>query len=236
MITYQANEEPSDGEGTLRHHNAKARATFRIQSADLFNGWAAVQEFFFPRTETATVDIGWHEAAWLLTMTYELQQPGEFATISWDGRFTIDQDSKLDGEGSGIILIHSDSVGCAGPGGETTAYDSEVEFSFDIGGRSRPRVSGTGNEFVLEIEGTDHNAATTLSNSECEIDDENLFWGIAIPLWRFASKRSTLSDPRRNQIAAEHPPAVIVLRRLTDDPDVRKMKGGRFGPAFGPEP
>ena len=173
QIVYQASEEAADGDGDFHHRNAKIEAVFRIQSADLFNGWAAVQEFFFPRTIISEVDIGWHEAAWLLIMTYELQQPGEFASITWEGLFAVGEDGKLDGEGTGTILVHSDQVGCAGGG--QTGYDSEVSFGFEIGGQSRPRVVGEGNEFVLEISGTEHQATTMLSNPECEIDDENLF-------------------------------------------------------------
>lgn len=175
LITYLADPEPADGDGNLHHENAWIRATFRIQSADLFNGWAAVQEFFFPRTMGAVVDIGWHEASWLLTMTYEMRDGGDLAAVTWDGLFVVDEDDHLQGTGTGVVLVHSNQVGCAGPGGKVTDYDSEVTFSFEIGGVRRPRVAGTGNEFELQISGTGHQATTSLSNSECEIDPENLF-------------------------------------------------------------
>lgn len=43
------------------------------------------------------------------------------------------------------------------------------------------------------------------------------FWATVLSLFRLAAKRSTMADLRRDEIASEHPPAVVVLTRIPNE-------------------
>ncbi len=101
---WEARQEPSAGEGTEYEEDGTIEAVVRIQQGDVFNFFAGMQEFFLPRTETTTIDVGWHESDWILVMSINIEEQITGGILSanytWDGRFSVDEDNNLQGEGT----------------------------------------------------------------------------------------------------------------------------------------
>lgn len=103
-VVWEARQEPSAGEGAEYQEDGTIEAVVRIQHGDVFNLFAGMQEFFLPRTETATISVGWHESDWILVMSINIEEQITGGILSanytWDGRFSVDEDNNLQGEGT----------------------------------------------------------------------------------------------------------------------------------------
>ena len=101
---WEARQEPSAGAGTEYEEDGTVEAVVRIQHGDVFNFFAGLQEFIMPRTETATISVGWHESDWILVMSINIEEQITGGILSanytWDGRFSVDEDNNLQGEGT----------------------------------------------------------------------------------------------------------------------------------------
>jgi len=104
---WEARREPSGGEGEEHSEDGTVEAVVRIQHGDVFNIFAGLQEFFLPRTETIAIPVGWHESDWILIMSINIEEQimgAELSTnYSWDGRFTVDENYNLHGEGTVFV-------------------------------------------------------------------------------------------------------------------------------------
>jgi len=136
-VVYAARHEPSGGEGEEYEQPGTVEAVVRIQNGDVFNLFAGLQEIIMPRTETATITMGWHESAWILSMSLDAELGESFINFSWDGRFIVKDDYSLDGEGQVTItgstgtckVYENDNLVHEGPPGSI-----DGSFPFEIGG------------------------------------------------------------------------------------------------------
>jgi hypothetical protein len=120
----------------------------------VFNIFAGLQEFFLPRTETIAIPVGWHESDWILIMSINIDEQisgGDLrANYSWDGRFTVDENFELHGEGTVFVTgsVYFPLIDNA-PGVDCPPANLDGGFPFVIGGEQALKPVGLG--FMLEI-------------------------------------------------------------------------------------
>lgn len=186
-VTYQANTEDADGDGDFKNKNGTITVTYRVQMGDVFNLWAGVQEIFVPRTETTQINIGWHEVAWKVTITVDIENSsGQGSNIGvYEGLFVVLDDGSLDGEGFATITGHDPGAGCidfdAG-GTRTITIDYTASFPFEISGKKEPRLAG-GDQFNFVITGGEEDTFN-LTVSDCVIEDDSLLSGFVFAFFK----------------------------------------------------
>ena len=138
-VVWTARREPSGGEGEEKKEEATVEAAVQIQHGDVFNIFAGLQEFILPRTETITIPVGWHESDWILIMSINIDEQisgGELrANYSWDGRFAVDENYQLHGEGTVFVTgsVYFPLVDNA-PGVDCPPANLDGGFPFEISG------------------------------------------------------------------------------------------------------
>ncbi len=151
---WEARREPSGGEGEEQVEDGTVEAVVRIQQGDVFNIFAGLQEFFLPRTETITIPVGWHESDWILIMSINIEEQisgGDLrANYSWDGRFAVDENYNLQGEGTVFVTgsVYFPLIDNA-PGIDCPPAKLDGGFPFEIGGEQA--LEWYGQVFKLEI-------------------------------------------------------------------------------------
>lgn len=153
-VIWEARQEPSGGEGDEYTENGTVEAVVRIQQGDVFNIFAGLQEFFLPRTETIAIPVGWHESDWILIMSIDIEKQisgGDLrANYSWKGRFAVDENHNLHGEGT-VFVLGSVSFPLLdnAPSVDCPPANLDGGFPFVIGGEQALEPVGLG--FKLEI-------------------------------------------------------------------------------------
>ncbi len=141
--------------------------------------------------------------SWSLTMSFANNDESGTGRFEWQGQFNVNQDHQLTGQGTGKIWTHADDFPCVDP----NAPDGLRKIGIDITGSFPFSILGTleekkeGPVFNLVIEGgQDDTLQTTLSDPECEFDNENLVSGLTIGIAKYPAALLADRDETTNRI------------------------------------